>query len=278
MKCVPLQPPPKGVESAASNRRASSPFTVGYWNRTRDEDLRRVEALARDGMRLANAQLLSFAHVANSLRVPGAALAGAEMTQSLEMLRDITHAVGDHFIRIAEQSLQSRRSIALQAVGVADQARLLGAGLGTDLFGGEWPAAGEAETARRKRSAEQAALENRRGGPAKRARGRGNGGRGQGRWTWQPNVPSQAAPSQPQQWQQQQQPQQQQQLPFPGQTYPQPLMQVSQPPLGQQPGRGRGRRRNRQNRATRGRGQRARGQRRGAGRGGAAEWQYPSQY
>jgi hypothetical protein len=41
-----------------------SAFTVEAWNKASDEELHSVESLARDGLRLANAQLLAFALVA----------------------------------------------------------------------------------------------------------------------------------------------------------------------------------------------------------------------
>jgi hypothetical protein len=52
----PLKPTPQGVQGPSSQRRSTTAFTVGTWNRSRDEDLRRLENLARDGVRVANTQ------------------------------------------------------------------------------------------------------------------------------------------------------------------------------------------------------------------------------
>ena len=91
----------------------------------------------------------------------------------MEGLRDLTHTSIDHFTKIAEQSVISRRGIAVQAVNVVDRSPLLVAPLGDDLFGGRWPAAAEAEVAHRKRKAEQDQLRARAARGKKQARGRG---------------------------------------------------------------------------------------------------------
>jgi hypothetical protein len=86
-KCNPLQPTPSGVESSGPPRKAAQPFKVGAWNRTRDEELRRLESLARDGLRASNAQLLAFAHLANSLVSPEKSLSDEERTRTVDVVR-----------------------------------------------------------------------------------------------------------------------------------------------------------------------------------------------
>ena len=264
--CVPLRPTPQGVESSGPPRKSMPPFKVGAWNRSRDEDLRKVESLARDGLRVSNAALLALAHLANSIQIPGREISVEERTRTIEVLRDLSHTSIDHYVRIIEQSIVSRRMVAAQAVNLADRAGLLAAPLGPDLFGGQWSAAAEAETAFRKRKADQAALKAK--GSSKRLRGRGTFGRGRGRAP-QVHAPMIFAMPQPQQ--------QRQQWGASAQVPAQPLLQpLVQPYGGHQPsGRGRGRRpqRTRPNRRGRGRGARGRG-----GRGGSYATQPQPQY
>jgi hypothetical protein len=132
----------------------------------------------------------------------------------------------DHFVKIAEQSVVSRRSIATQALNLADKSKLMSAPLGRDLFGSQWEVLEGEDSALRKRKAEQAALRA-RSGDAKRPRGRGYPpARGRGA------APRQVAAVQ-------QYPQQFGAIP--------PLMQYGQPvqyyqqPQPDQPSRGRGR-------------------------------------
>jgi len=249
-RCVPLKPTPKGVESSGPPRESRAPFTVRAWNRARDEDLRKLESLARDGLRSSNAQLLVLARLTNSLSPGGIPLSADQLQTSVAFLRDLSHTSIDHFIRIAEQSIISRRHIALEALNLANQSSLLRAPLGADLFGGAWPGAAEAETAHRKRKAEQA-KQRAASSANKRSRGQGpplpRGARSR-------RGPAQVYPQQQQQWVLQ--------------PTPAPLMQV---PVQNPPMMGGDRsasRSKREKQGRRGRGGRGgRGSRRGRGRG-----------
>ena len=59
-QCTPLHPIPTGVESTGPSRKTIPPFRVSAWNRARDEELPKLESLARDGLRVSNAQLMAF--------------------------------------------------------------------------------------------------------------------------------------------------------------------------------------------------------------------------
>jgi hypothetical protein len=96
------------------------------------------------------------------------------------VLRVVFPAVIDHFVKITEQSVISRRFIATQALGLADRSSLMSAEPGKDLFGSQWGDLEGHDSAFHKRKAEQAVPRARAGG-AKRARGRSYpSARGQG--------------------------------------------------------------------------------------------------
>ena len=171
-RCTPRKPTPSGVESSDPIRKQTQPYKVGAWNRARDEELRRLESFARDGLRVSNAHLLAAAHLQKSLESPGKALPEEERQYTAAVLRDLSHTIKDHFVRIAEQSVLSRRAIATMALNIEDVSKLMIAPLGKDLFGGAWQSVADADSARRKRKAEEAALRTRESKP-KRTRGRG---------------------------------------------------------------------------------------------------------
>jgi hypothetical protein len=168
----------------------------------------------------------------NSLESPEKALPQDERTLTIDILRDLTHNVIDHFVKITEQSVLSRRAIATQALNLADRSKLMSAELGADLFGGQWESLEETDAALRKRNADQAALRA-RSTSAKRGRGSGsNPGRGRGA------APRRAAAVQ-------QYPQQYGAAPplmqYGQQPMQQPMQYFQQPPSVQSPrGRGRG--------------------------------------
>ena len=108
-----------------------SPFKL-TWNRGRDDELRKLESLARDGIRVANAQLLAFAHLANSFVSPDKALLSEERGLTVEVMRDLSQTTRDHFVKIVEQSVVARRLDATQALNFADRSPLLSAPLGSD--------------------------------------------------------------------------------------------------------------------------------------------------
>ena len=248
-RCFPLRPTPKGVESSGPPRASRVPFQVGAWNRGRDDELRKLESLARDGIRVANAQLLAFAHLANSLISPDRALSSEERGLTVEVMRDLSHTTSDHFVKIVEQSVVARRLNATQALNFADRTPLLSAPLGSDLFGGLWPSEAEKNVELRKRKAEQVKRKA-KGSASKKSKGRGAK---KPRYSkTQPAQQQVMVPAPFQQWAFQQ---------------PQPTLQYNQYPMQPVPARGSARGSSRRNRAGR-RGGRARG--RGPYRGAAA--------
>lgn len=185
-QCVPMPPAPQGVQGAGPSRRPSQPFRVQAWNRTRDEGLRKVESLARDGLRANNAQLLAMAHLLRKDRPSGNSMTEEERLMTLSVVKDLAHASKDVLIKISEHSLMERRQLAAQAMNLTDKSGLIDAPLGKDLFGGAWADVADRDAANRKRRAEADGAKER--GKAKRVRSRSRS---------RTRVPPSQAPSQP---------------------------------------------------------------------------------
>ena len=77
--CQPEKAPPARVEGAASTSMgkfmSSKSHKIFPWNESRDTELHDLEALARDGLRLANASIIAFAHLLNGILDPQRAIA-----------------------------------------------------------------------------------------------------------------------------------------------------------------------------------------------------------
>ena len=187
-RCIPVQPVPAGVEGD-STRKKAAPFRVESWNRSGDADMRRMEDLARDGLRVANLQSFVMAHTLRALTDDSVVMGQEERVQSLETLKELQHLSTRHFAAIAAQSVITRRACASRALNFPDRRALMHAQSGATLFGNEWESLLQGELHRRKFAAEARLLRERRGGragqppgrPAVRggrsARGRGRGGR-----------------------------------------------------------------------------------------------------
>ena len=76
--CQPEKAPPAGVEGAASTVHGSSkPHKVFPWIEAPDTELEELEALTRDGLHLANATMIAFAHLLNGSLDPARAMSQA---------------------------------------------------------------------------------------------------------------------------------------------------------------------------------------------------------
>jgi hypothetical protein len=89
--CVPDPAPPLGVEGGSAASKPQKPHKVFPWNQDRDNELRNLEALARDGLRVANASLITFAHAMNGLLNPSRALSEEAKKRLLFTLRDVEY-------------------------------------------------------------------------------------------------------------------------------------------------------------------------------------------
>ena len=156
-RCDPLAPLPEGVEGGSNQRKAAA-FRVNAWNKARDNDMRKIEDLSRDGLRVANLQTFVMAHVMRSLTDDSFTLTPSERLQALETLKELQHMSTRHLARITTQSVLTRRACAAEALNIQDQASLLAAPFGKSLFGEDWERIRTDEEARRQQATAAAAL------------------------------------------------------------------------------------------------------------------------
>lgn len=133
-RCVPVLPVPPGVEGDAA-RKKTEPFKVRQWDRQRDADLRRLEDMARDGLRVANLQSFVMAHLLRALTDDAFVLSQQERIQTIETLKELQHMTTKEFGAISAQSVLTRRACAAQALNFPDRKSLLGAPFGRPYTG-----------------------------------------------------------------------------------------------------------------------------------------------
>ena len=151
--CNPQQPLPSGVEGLGKQQRRA-PFRVAPRQMERDSELRALETLARDGIRLVNAQQLVFAHLARSFTNQVGSLSRAATDRTINVVSDLNHLVAEHFAKVTVRCVRSRRQNIARALNFSDTRELLAAPMGTDLFGGQWPKLHAEEQARKKATQE----------------------------------------------------------------------------------------------------------------------------
>ena len=147
--CRPDKAPPTGVEGGAPSK-STPPHKVFPWNEHRDKELRELEALARDGLRVANAALITFAPLINGLLQPDKTLSEKAKQRTLLTRKDLEHVSAEHFARIAHRLAQQRKLNAVRALNLISPADSLKTPIGPDLFGGNWPEIHAAEMEKRK--------------------------------------------------------------------------------------------------------------------------------
>jgi hypothetical protein len=119
----PAQPTPSGVESTGPPGKPAHPSLLGASNRTRGNELRRLWSLVRTASERRSPifWLLPIWWIPWCPRRELLPL--DERTRTFVVLHDLTHTVIDHSVRITEQSVFSRRTIATQALNLADRPR-----------------------------------------------------------------------------------------------------------------------------------------------------------
>lgn len=151
----PDRPPPAGVEGGSgSAARKERPHRVAPWNQKRDAELGGLETLARDGMRLANASLLTFAHLMNGCLDPAQSRMSTESRhRTLYTLRDLTYCTGEHLCRLAHQLAHLRKINATNALNLLNPQQFIDTPIGPDLFGGEFKRLHDEDVANKKAKA-----------------------------------------------------------------------------------------------------------------------------
>jgi hypothetical protein len=154
--CQPEKAPPAGVEGATSAPKASSSkaHKVFPWNEARDTELHDLEALARDGLRMANASMIAFAHLLNGSLDPSKKMAADALRHSFYTINDLVYVQANQFARVAHKIALLRKLNVARSLNVADQGRLMKTKISSDLFGGQWPDIQAREAEARKKRAE----------------------------------------------------------------------------------------------------------------------------
>lgn len=154
--CVPDKTPPEGVEGSGAGAKPQKPHKIFPWNQDRDKELRNLETLARDGLRLANASLITFAHLMNGLLDPARSLSEDAKRRSLFTLRDLEYVAAEHFARLAQRLAVLRKLNACRALNLLEPAKFMETPIGPDIFGGKWEELHAEEVKRRKERAQTA--------------------------------------------------------------------------------------------------------------------------
>ena len=115
-----------------------------------------LEAMARDGLRLANTGLLTFSHLMNGLLDPAKQMPKASKIRSLYTLRDLQYVNADHFLRVTQHLAHLRKLNVVRALNLVDHKPFLASLIGPDLFGGMWDELHKKEVERRKEKARAA--------------------------------------------------------------------------------------------------------------------------
>ena len=158
--CRPEKAPPVGVEGAASGQSkppAARPHKIFPWNEARDTELYELEALARDGLRMANATMVAFAHVLNGALDPSKQMTQQAMQHSFFTVNDLVHVQAGQFARLAHRVALQRKLNVVRSLNVQDQQQLMKTKISQDIFGGQWPTLQAKEKEARKARAEKEA-------------------------------------------------------------------------------------------------------------------------
>ena len=157
--CQPEKAPPTGVEGAASTSThkftSSKPHKIFPWDESRKTELHDLEGLARDGLRLANASIIAFAHLLNGILDPQRAMTDQVKRHSLLTKNDFVHVSAEQFAHIVQRITLHRKLNVIRSLNVADQRKLMSSPMTHDIFGGKWPELQAAELERRKKKAER---------------------------------------------------------------------------------------------------------------------------
>lgn len=158
--CRPDQNPPEGVEGSGPAqikgpaKAKETPHKVLPWDISRDRELRDLEALARDGLKVANAALITFAHLINGTLDPSRVMSKEAQRRTLFTLKDLEHVSAEHFARLAHRLAMQRKINAVRALSLTRPREFLATPIGPDLFGGKWTELHNLEKERRKARAE----------------------------------------------------------------------------------------------------------------------------
>ena len=120
--CQPEKAPPAGVEGAAPTAHGSSKLhKVFPWNEACDTELHELEVLARDGLRLANATMIAFAHLLNGSLDPVRAMSQAAQRHTFFTVSDLVHTQASQFAWISQWIALQRKLNVVRSLNFSDR-------------------------------------------------------------------------------------------------------------------------------------------------------------
>ena len=102
--CKPDKIPPVGVEGSEGKSKAfTKPHKVYPWNEKTDSEMYEFEALARDSIRMANANAIALGLLMNGLMTPGKQMDEAARRHTCYTLNDFAYTSIDQFALLAHK-------------------------------------------------------------------------------------------------------------------------------------------------------------------------------
>ncbi len=98
---------------------------IFLWNEARDTELYELEVLARDGLQMANATMVAFAHVLNGAPDPSKQMTQQAMQHSFFTVKDLVHVQAGQFARLAHRVTLQRKLNVVRFLNVQDQQQLM---------------------------------------------------------------------------------------------------------------------------------------------------------
>ena len=149
--CKPDKIPPVGVEGSEGKTKAfTKPHKIYPWNEKRDSEMYEFEALARDGIRMANANAIALGHLMNGVMAPEHVMDNAAKRHTCFTLNDFAYTLIDQFARLAHKIALQRKRNVVESLNMTDTDTVMRSKITADMFDGQWPTFQAEETARRK--------------------------------------------------------------------------------------------------------------------------------
>ena len=135
----------------SGSKKTNKPRRVPFWDRGRDKELSDIEAMACDGLRLSNAELLTLSHLRNGSLDPSHQLMSYEaVLRAFYTLCNLLYVTLDHFLRLSQHLKHLRKWNAVRALNLLDAEPFLESPIDLNLFGGKWDDLYKKDSERRK--------------------------------------------------------------------------------------------------------------------------------
>ena len=109
---TPDRPAPEGVVGGCGSKKTNKPHSVPYID---------IEAMARDGLGLSNAELLTLSHLINGYLDPShQSMSREAVLRAFYTLCDLLYVTSDHFLRLNQHLTHLRKLSAVRALNLLD--------------------------------------------------------------------------------------------------------------------------------------------------------------